>query len=80
MEMHINMVAVLVTVAANFMLGFIWYRPLFGKVWAKEMGFDTSIKPKTGEMTRGMIFMVVGNFFWRIFLLITLRRGTLCPG
>jgi hypothetical protein len=63
MEMHINMVAVLVTVAANFMLGFIWYTPLFGKAWAKEMGFDARVKPKRGEMVRGMIFMVIGNFF-----------------
>ena len=62
-EMHINMMAILVAVAANFVLGFIWYTPLFGKAWAKEMGFDTSIKPTGGELAKGMILMIIGNFF-----------------
>ena len=61
-EMHINMMAILVAVVANFILGFIWYTPLFGKAWAKENGFDISIKPTGGEMAKGMIFMVIGNF------------------
>lgn len=62
MEMHINMTAVIVAVVANFIFGFIWYTPLFGKAWGKEMGFDTTIKPTGGEMAKGMIFMVIGNF------------------
>jgi len=61
-EMHINLVAVLVATVANFILGFVWYTPLFGKAWAKEMGFDTNFKPAKGEIARGMIFMVIGNF------------------
>ena len=61
--MHINITAILVAVVANFFLGFIWYTPLFGKAWAKEMGFDTSVKPPTSALVKGMIFMVIGNFF-----------------
>ena len=56
------MVAVLVAVVANFILGFLWYTPLFGNAWAKEMGFDMSVKPPGSVMARGMIFMVIGNF------------------
>jgi hypothetical protein len=63
MEMNINIIAIVVAVVANFILGFIWYTPLFGKAWAKEMGFDTSVKPTSGDMAKGMIFMVIGNFF-----------------
>ena len=62
-EMHINITAILVAVVANFFLGFIWYTPLFGKAWAKEMGFDTSVKPPTSALVKGLIFMVIGNFF-----------------
>jgi Protein of unknown function (DUF1761) len=62
-DLNINYIAILVAVVANFILGFVWYTPLFGKAWAKEMGFDTSIKPASGELARGMIFMVIGNFF-----------------
>ena len=61
-DLNINYVAILVAVVANFILGFVWYTPLFGKAWAKEMGFDTNFKPASGEVARGMIFMVIGNF------------------
>ncbi len=63
MEMNINIFAILVAVVANFILGFIWYTPLFGKAWAKEMGFDINIKPAAGEMAKGMTIMIIGNFF-----------------
>ncbi|HEX5170179.1 MAG TPA: DUF1761 domain-containing protein [Cyclobacteriaceae bacterium] len=62
-EMHINLTAVLVAVVANFFLGFIWYTPLFGKAWAKEMGIVMDRKPTGGEMAKGLIFMLIGNFF-----------------
>ena len=62
MEFHVNIVAVLVAVVANFILGFIWYTPLFGKAWAKELGFDLTVKPPAGALAKGMIFMVIGNF------------------
>jgi hypothetical protein len=60
---HINMIAVLVAVVANFIFGFLWYTVLFGKVWAKEMGFDSSVKPPASTMVKGMVFSVIGNFF-----------------
>src|SRR6186713_1174687 len=63
MEMNISIVAILVAVIANFILGFLWYTPLFGKAWAKEMGFDMTVKPPAGALAKGMIFMVIGNFF-----------------
>ena len=40
MELKINILAILVAVVVNFILGFIWYTPLFGKTWGKEMGYD----------------------------------------
>ena len=61
-ELTISWTAVLVAVVANFILGFLLYTPLFGKAWAKEMGFDPDMKPSGGDMAKGMIFMVVGNF------------------
>ncbi|MDN5204322.1 DUF1761 domain-containing protein [Fulvivirgaceae bacterium BMA10] len=62
-EIQINYLAVIIAVVANFILGFIWYTPLFGRIWAKEMGFDPDEKPPGSVMARGMIFMVIGNFF-----------------
>ena len=61
-ELNINYIAILVAVVANFFLGFVWFTVLFGKAWAIEMGFDINVKPNGGEMAKGMIFMVIGNF------------------
>ena len=61
-EIEINYIAVLIAVVATFILGFIWYTPLFGKAWAKEMGFDPNEKPSGSELGKGMSFMVIGNF------------------
>ena len=63
-NIHLNWTAILIAVIANFVLGFIWYTPLFGKVWGKEMGFNTDQKPPAGAMVKGMIFMVIGNFLF----------------
>lgn len=62
-QIQVNFVAVLVAVVANFFVGYLWYDPLFGKVWAKEMGYDISVKPPAGIMVRGMIFSLLGSFF-----------------
>jgi hypothetical protein len=61
-HIEINYLAIVVAVVANFVLGFLWYTPLFGKVWAKEHGFDTTKKPPAGAFAKGMILMVIGNF------------------
>ena len=79
-EMHINFIAILVAVAANFVLGFLWYTPLFGKAWAKEMGFDTSIKPKSGELAKGMIIMIIGNFFMAFVFAHNIAAWSYVPG
>jgi hypothetical protein len=61
-NIQINMTAVLIAVVANFILGAIWYMPLFGKAWAKEMKMDLAQKPPKSVMYRGMVIMVIGNF------------------
>ena len=63
-EINVNMTAVLIAVAANFIFGFLWYTPLFGKLWLREMGFDPNEKPPAKMMVRGMIAMVIGNFLF----------------
>jgi hypothetical protein len=67
-------------VVANFILGFLWYTPLFGKAWAKEMGFDTSVKPAGGQIAKGMIFMVIGNFFLAYVFAHNIAAWSYVPG
>jgi len=61
-NIHISMLAVAIAVIANFVFGFLWFTPIFGKIWAKEMKFDMTNKPPMSTMLKGMIFMVIGNF------------------
>jgi hypothetical protein len=50
---NINLVSALVATVAGFLLGWIWYSPLFGKKWQSENGF-TDEYLKEGNM--GKIF------------------------
>jgi len=79
-QLNINLVAILVAVVANFILGFLWYTPLFGKAWAKEMGFDMSVKPPASAMVKGMIFMVIGNFFLAYVFAHNIAAWSYVPG
>jgi len=77
---HINYAAILMAVIANFFFGFIWYAPLFGKAWAQEMGFDTSVKPPASVMAKGMIIMVIGNFFMAYVFAHNMMAWSYVPG
>ena len=61
-ESSINLAAIGVAVVANFFLGFLWYSVLFRDAWAKELGFDTSVKPPAGALVKGLIMNVIGQF------------------
>jgi len=61
-DIHLNYWAILVAMAASIVLGFLWYGPIFGKAWMKEMGMAPDQKPNPKVMRRGMILMVIGSF------------------
>ncbi len=50
-EMPISMTAILVTVVATFVFGFIWYTLLFGK--ANNSGHDTRMSSNSGRVIGG---------------------------
>lgn len=61
-SLQISITAVLVATIVNFFFGFLWYTPLFGNAWARELKFDRTVPPGKGEMVRGLIFSLIGNF------------------
>lgn len=67
---HTNYLAIVIAVVAHFILGFLWYTPLFGKAWAKELGIkmEPGQKPPAGLLIRGMIFNLIGNFLMAFVL------------
>jgi hypothetical protein len=48
---HLNWLAVLVAAAAGFLLGGLWYGPLFGKAWMAASGV-TSQRARSANMLR----------------------------
>lgn len=46
--------AVVLATVAQFVVGMIWYMPLFGKLWGKIHCFDTLSKEKQKEMQSQM--------------------------
>ena len=61
-DIHINYIAILAAVVVNYIIGFLWYGPLFGKTWMAEMKIPADSKPAPGAMLRGSILMVIGSF------------------
>jgi len=62
-QIEINYLAILGAILANIVIGFLWYGPVFGKLWMKEMGFNPDMKPGTRAMIQSMILMIIGAFF-----------------
>ncbi len=60
-KIELNWLAIGLVVVSNFVIGMIWYGPLFVKPWAKELGLDMSKKPETKVMVRAFALMIVGS-------------------
>lgn len=54
----INLVSVLVAAAANFIIGFMFHGPLFGKLWMKL----ANIHPTGNEKLSDMVPQMIKNF------------------
>ena len=51
---YINYLAVLIAAIAQFIIGGVWYMPIFGKLWGKMHGFDTLAPEVQERMRKGM--------------------------
>lgn len=64
MEVSINYLAVLACGISAMVLGFLWYGPLFGKAWMKEMGMTMpskeEMKAMQGKITKSYVLMFIG--------------------
>jgi hypothetical protein len=61
--MEMNYVAILVAAIVQFLVGAIWYTPVFGKLWGRIHGFDTLVPEKQKEMQSQMWPLLVTQFF-----------------
>jgi hypothetical protein len=61
-NIHLNWLAILLAVLASMVIGFAWFGPLFGKVWAREMKFPPDFKPDAKVMIKATVLQLVGAF------------------
>lgn len=61
-QLQLNYLAMLAGVAVNVAVGFLWYGPLLGKAWAKEVGLPADFKPAPAQMFKSLALMVIGAF------------------
>jgi hypothetical protein len=79
-DFPISMTAIIIATVANFFLSFLWYAPLFGRAWARELGLDTSNKPTGGQMAKGLIFTFIGNLLLAFVFAHNNAAWTFVPG
>lgn len=60
--MSINYTAVVVAAVVQFIVGAIWYTPLFGKKWGKIHGFDMVSPEQQKAMMKDMMPMLGVQF------------------
>ena len=60
---NMNYIAILVAAAVSIIVGFLWYGPLFGKIWQELMGFTKKdLEKAKGEgMGKSYFIMVIGT-------------------
>lgn len=58
----INWMSVGGAMLAGFVLGGLWYGPLFGKKWASLMGINWDQKPDPKVMKRAFLLQIIGLF------------------
>jgi hypothetical protein len=71
MDVPVNYLAVLVATLISMVIGSVWYGPLFGKIWMKEMKLDMPKKMTAKikqEMMKSYGLMFVGSFFMAYIL------------
>ncbi|MBM3342214.1 MAG: DUF1761 domain-containing protein [Betaproteobacteria bacterium] len=56
---ELNGWAIAAAVAANIVIGFLWYGPLLGSAWMREMGLPYDFKPDATRMQRSLLLMVL---------------------
>jgi hypothetical protein len=60
--MNVNFWAVLAAAVVSMLIGSLWYGPLFGKLFMKEMGMDAWSKEKQAAMKKRMGWSYFGQF------------------
>ena len=59
-HIHLNWLAIAAAVVASMFIGFLWFGPIFGKMWAKEMKFAPDFRPTPAVFAKAIILQFIG--------------------
>ncbi len=77
MGFPLNYWAIILVAVINMVIGFLWYGPVLGKVWMKEMGFtkESMDAQKAKGMTTSYVLMLVGALVMAYVLAVGVLFG-----
>ena len=82
-ELKINHLAVLLAVVLQFVIGFLWYGPLFGEAWMEMVGLDMDAvmadPAGAGEWITN-VFASVASIYLLAWLFTKMKVDTLVRG
>ena len=75
--MEINYLAVFLASIAQFVVGAVWYMPLFGKTWRDIHGFDKLSKAEQKKAQDGMAPLLITQFIFTVITTVVLAKLSL---
>lgn len=72
--MGVNYTAVVLASVAQFVIGAIWYMPLFGNLWGRIHGFDKLSKAEKQVAQKSMMPLLVVQFIGTLVTTVILAR------
>lgn len=82
-DLKINHLAVLVGIVLQFVLGFLWYGPLFGNAWMEMVGLDLATieaNPAGAGTWITNIVTAVASIYLLAWLFVKLKVSSLLKG
>lgn len=61
-NIQLNWLAIGLAVVASMIIGFTWFGPIFGKVWAREMKMPPDFRPDSKTMMKATVLQLIGAF------------------
>jgi len=56
----LNPLSISLAAVAIFFISYVWYTPLFGRAWAREMGLPADHAASGSELARGLVLTALG--------------------
>ena len=65
---HLNWLAIVAALASSIVIGFLWYGPILGNAWMREMSIAPDFKPDAALLKRSMALMLISALLTAVVL------------